>query len=119
MSYVCFFRNSFFTIHREAEKEQKMIEENRQTKRLCSPEKIVTVTGLELCTEVSYPDLSLRSTSPYFPLTGPVSGGLYLYNRDTHTKYMLTAKSLNVSDILFLLTFTRRQNFSFVKMESI
>lgn len=79
------------------EREQKMTEDNRQSLAYCSPEKIVTITGLELCAEVSYPNTSKKSDAPYFPITGPVSAGIYLYNRDTHVKYRMEAKSMHVS----------------------
>ncbi|XP_045158693.2 uncharacterized protein LOC123524511 [Mercenaria mercenaria] len=88
-------KSSFFTVHRDIEREQKMITENRQSLSYCSPEKVVTVTGLELCAEVEYPNASMKADAPYFPMTGPVSAGVYLYNRDTHVKYRMEAKSIH------------------------
>ena len=91
------YRSSFFTLHNHQEKEQKMITENQQRSALCSSSKLVTVTGLELCGEITYPNASLKSDAPYFPLTGPVTAGVFLYNRDTHRKYKMVARSLHVS----------------------
>ena len=91
------FRSSFFTIHNNLEKEQKMVTENQQTKRLCSSDKLVTITGLELCGELQYPNASMKSDAPYFPMTGPVTAGVYLYNRDTHRKYKMETRFLHVS----------------------
>jgi hypothetical protein len=83
-----------------------MVEDNRQTLSYCSSQKVVTYTGLELCAEIEYPNASNKADAPYFPLTGPVSAGVYLYNRDTHVKYILEAKSIHVSDILLFLEFS-------------
>ena len=73
-----------------------MVTENQQTKNLCSSDRLVTITGLELCAELTYPNASLKSDAPYFPLTGPVTAGIFLYNRDTHKKYKMEARSLHV-----------------------
>lgn len=79
------------------EKEQRMIEENRQTVKACSSDKLVTLIGVQMCTEASYPNASRKIDSPYFPLTGPVSAGVYIYKRDTHSKYHFSVKSVHVS----------------------
>ena len=99
-----------------------MIEENRQTFSKCSSEKVVTITGLELCAEVEYPNASLKADAPYFPLTGPVSAGVYLYNRDTHVKYILEAKSIHVCNIrmriyVFNNIFVKCRTFYYINVE--
>ncbi|KAH3731003.1 hypothetical protein DPMN_057007 [Dreissena polymorpha] len=74
-----------------------MITDNKQTKAYCSPDKLSKVLGLELCAEVSYPNATSKLNAPYFPLTGPVSAGVYVNKRDTHTYYEMSAKSKHVS----------------------
>ncbi|XP_052103665.1 uncharacterized protein LOC127737174 [Mytilus californianus] len=85
-------KTSFFTVHRDETREQKMITQNRQTKKLCTGDKLSHVTGLELCGEISYPNASLKADSPYFPLTGPLTAGVTLYKRDSHTSYKMEYK---------------------------
>ncbi|KAL4235950.1 hypothetical protein ACF0H5_004338 [Mactra antiquata] len=87
-------RSSFFTVHRDTEKEQKMPSIKRKFVDYCSPSKLVTITGLELCAAVDYP-VAEKADSPYFPLTGPANAGIYLYKRDIHTKYTMAAKSMH------------------------
>ncbi|XP_071162849.1 uncharacterized protein [Mytilus edulis] len=85
-------KTAFFTVHRESEREQKMITANRQTKKVCSGDKLAKITGLELCAELQYPNASLIADAPYFPMTGPVSAGLTLLKRDTHASYNMEYK---------------------------
>ncbi|VDI44373.1 Hypothetical predicted protein [Mytilus galloprovincialis] len=85
-------KTSFFTVHRDETREQKMITQNRQTKKLCTGDDLSHVTGLELCGEISYPNASLKADSPYFPLTGPLTAGVTLYKRDSHTSYKMEYK---------------------------
>ncbi|XP_076095776.1 uncharacterized protein LOC143066849 [Mytilus galloprovincialis] len=85
-------KTSFFTVHRDETREQKMITQNRQTKKLCTGDDLSHVTGLELCGEISYPNASLKADSPYFPLTGPLAAGVTLYKRDSHTSYKMEYK---------------------------
>ncbi|CAG2186504.1 unnamed protein product [Mytilus edulis] len=85
-------KTAFFTVQRESESEQKMITANRQTKKVCSGDKLAKITGLELCVEVHYPNASLKADAPYFPMTGPVSAGVTLLKRDTHESYNMEYK---------------------------
>ncbi|XP_063427202.1 apolipophorins-like [Mytilus trossulus] len=85
-------KTAFFTVHRESEREQKMITANRQTKKVCSGDKLAKIIGLELCAELQYPNASLVADAPYFPMTGPVSAGLTLLKRDTHESYNMEYK---------------------------
>ncbi|XP_052103584.1 uncharacterized protein LOC127737090 [Mytilus californianus] len=85
-------KTAFFTVHREVEREQKMITANRQTKKMCSGNKLAKITGLELCAELQYPNASLIADAPYFPMTGPVSAGITLLKRDTHESYNMEYK---------------------------
>ncbi|XP_052775371.1 uncharacterized protein LOC128213563 isoform X2 [Mya arenaria] len=86
-------QSSFFTIHRNGERKQNMITDNRRSKNLCTPDQVTTVMGVSLCLEVAYPNATLMSDAPHFPLTGPVSAGVYLYKDDSHTSYKFAAKS--------------------------
>ena len=94
-----YIRTAFFTVHRDVDKEQKMITTNRQTKRLCSGADLSKIVGLELCGELEFPNASMEENAPYFPLTGPVNMGLTLYKRDAHTGYRFQAKSIHVSKV--------------------
>ncbi|XP_063426893.1 apolipophorins-like [Mytilus trossulus] len=99
-------KTSFFTVHRDETREQKMVTQNRQTKKLCTGDDIAHVTGLELCGEISYPNASLKADSPYFPLTGPLTAGVTLYKRDSHTGYKMEykfgkTKSLVIANVGF------------------
>ena len=94
---VFFDRSSFFTVHRDLEREQNMITENRQEHRSCSGDKIARITGLEICGELQYPNASLVANAPYFPLTGPVKAGITLLKRDSLSGYKFEARSIHVS----------------------
>jgi hypothetical protein len=79
-----------------------MITENRQTYNACTGNKLAKITGIELCSELSYPNASLVENAPYFPLTGPIKAGLSLYKRDKEMKgYKIEARSTHVSVIFF------------------
>lgn len=84
-------------VHNEEEREQKMITDNRQVQKLCSGANIARITGMELCAEMQFPNASMKSDSPYFPFTGPVSAEISLNKRDTHTGYKLESKLISVS----------------------
>ena len=84
-------------MHRDTEKEQKMITDNRQTKEICSGKKLATITGLEMCGTLQFPNASLKADAPYFPLTGPVSMEIALFKRDSHKSYKLESNIINVS----------------------
>lgn len=99
-SYLDFcirFRSSFFTVHRDIEREQQMITDNKKSSKSCTGSKLAKITGIELCGELSYPNASLVENAPYFPLTGPVGASVILYKRDTLTGYKLEARSTHVS----------------------
>ena len=100
-SFIC--RTSFFSVHRDETREQNMITQNRQTKKLCTGDKISHVIGMELCAEISYPNASLKTDAPYFPLTGPISGGVTLYKRDSHTSYKMEYKFVKVIVLIPLI----------------
>lgn len=102
---ISFCRTSFFTVHRDETREQKMITQNRQTKKLCTGDDLSHVTGLELCGEISYPNASLKADSPYFPLTGPLTAGVTLYKRDSHTSYKMEYKFGKVITFFFTAYF--------------
>lgn len=90
------FRSSFFTVHNNVEREQRMVTDNKQSKVYCSPDTLTKVIGLQVCAELSYPNATSKVNAPFFPLTGPASAGVYLYKRDTHTYYEMSAKSKHV-----------------------
>ncbi|XP_060558872.1 apolipophorins-like isoform X2 [Ruditapes philippinarum] len=84
--------SSIYIVRTDSELEQTKIGKHKRNLSYCY--KQMTVAGLELCAEVEYPLHSVTSTTPYFPLTGPFGAGVYLYNRDTHVKYIIVAKSV-------------------------
>ncbi|XP_067678851.1 uncharacterized protein [Haliotis asinina] len=94
-------KSSFFIVHDKVEKEQRMIQENRKTRRVCSGDRLAKFTGVELCGEISFPNASMINDSPYFPFTGPVSFGLTLSKKDTHSGYKMVVKSIATRDKLF------------------
>ncbi|XP_056021701.1 uncharacterized protein LOC130054813 [Ostrea edulis] len=85
-------KTAFFTVHRDAEKEQKMITKNRQTHKTCTGSRLSKVTGLKLCGEIQFPNASLDANAPYFPLTGPVNIDLSLLKADSHKSYNIEAR---------------------------
>ena len=90
-------RSKFFILHNNMEQEQDMITENRQEFKVCSGSDLATVAGIELCGELSFPNASQVSDSPYFPMTGPSSASLTLYKKDSHNGYKIFAKRVEVS----------------------
>lgn len=80
-----------------------MVTKNRQTKKICTGDTLAQVSGLEMCGEISYPNASMKSDAPYFPLTGPVRAGITLYKRDSHNSYKMEYKFAKV--ITFTTTF--------------
>ncbi|XP_048255783.1 apolipophorins-like [Haliotis rufescens] len=94
-------KSSFFIVHDKVEKEQKMVQENRKTRRLCSGDRLAKFTGVELCGDISFPNASMITDSPYFPFTGPVSFGLTLSKKDTHSGYKMVVKSISTRDKVF------------------
>ncbi|KAL3871442.1 hypothetical protein ACJMK2_039441 [Sinanodonta woodiana] len=95
-------KTAFFTVHRDVEKEQKMIVNNRQIKRLCSGADLSKIVGLEICGELEFPNATMEANAPYFPLTGPVNMGLTLYKSDAHTGYRFQAKSIHTGNVNLL-----------------
>ncbi|GFS10552.1 microsomal triglyceride transfer protein large subunit [Elysia marginata] len=85
-------RSKFFILHNNVEQEQKMITENRKEFELCTCAKTAEITGAVLCGQISFPNASMQSEGPYFPLTGPSSASLVLRKTDTHSGYKLLAK---------------------------
>ncbi|KAK3089687.1 hypothetical protein FSP39_005602 [Pinctada imbricata] len=94
-SEILSVQSSFFTIHKDQERKQKMIA-NKEIKRdFCSGYTMGRVTGLELCGKLSYVNASELPNAPYFPLTGPVNLVLEVEKRDTHTGYRFQLKKIN------------------------
>ncbi|XP_052255844.1 uncharacterized protein LOC127861416 isoform X2 [Dreissena polymorpha] len=88
--------SEFYTIHHDAERAQKMVTDNRQRLISCSGSKLAQITGLEICSELEYPNASLTDAAPYFPFTGPVTAAVTLFKRDLKmTGYKLEAKNLH------------------------
>ncbi|XP_012938169.2 apolipophorins-like [Aplysia californica] len=84
--------SKFFIIHNDVEKEQAMMADNRQEYKVCSGGQLATIFGMEMCGELSFPNASMATTGPYFPLTGPTSGSLTLYKKDSHKSYKIFVK---------------------------
>lgn len=49
------------------------------------------VTGLQLCSTLSYPDLYPQKGAPWFPFNGPVSASVILNKRDTYDRISFEA----------------------------
>ncbi|XP_062611985.1 uncharacterized protein LOC134273791, partial [Saccostrea cucullata] len=99
-------KTAFFTLHRDVEKEQKMITKNRQTLKTCSGLNLAKITGLRLCGEMQFPNASLEANAPYFPLTGPMNMDLSLVKEDSHKSYNVEARfSKTKKDIYIRMAF--------------
>ncbi|XP_070194611.1 uncharacterized protein [Littorina saxatilis] len=85
-------RTKFFILHNKAESEQKMITGNRKEFEICTGSIGSKISGLELCGQLQFPNASMLSAGPYFPLTGPSSVSLVLHKRDSHSGYKVLAK---------------------------
>ncbi|KAK3093078.1 hypothetical protein FSP39_010780 [Pinctada imbricata] len=88
-------KSSFYTVHRDEEREQNMITENRKSHQLCTGSKLAIMTGLELCGVMEFPNASMKADAPYFPLTGPVSAEVAMFKRDTHKSYKIQSNLIN------------------------
>ncbi|XP_067679783.1 uncharacterized protein [Haliotis asinina] len=85
-------KTTFFTLHGDLEREEKLITDNRQDLKLCTGERLAQITGVELCNEFQWANASLTNGAPYFPFTGPFSYSMTLLKRDTHSGYKVLAK---------------------------
>jgi len=84
----------FYTIHRQAEREQKMLSVHPVVKEKCTGEGLSKVLGVELCGHVQYPGQAVTTEAPFYPLTGPSKLNVYLQKTDAHTSYQFEAKML-------------------------
>ncbi|XP_074643894.1 uncharacterized protein LOC141900764 [Tubulanus polymorphus] len=84
----------FFTLHRQAEREQKMLSANPVVKEKCTGAGLSKVLGVELCGHVQYPGQALTTETPFYPLTGPSKLSIGLQKTDAHTSYQFEAKML-------------------------
>jgi hypothetical protein len=91
---IALFRNKFFVLWREDEREQQMLNTgDRSSHAGCIGGKFTTVMGLELCGELSYPwDPRRTDDVPFFPFNGPVAGKVFLNKRDTYSGFHFEAK---------------------------
>ena len=69
-----------------------MLSAKRIEKSACTSTKFATVTGLELCGEVSLPWTDDRDNVPWFALWGPASANVILNNKDAHDNYVMEVK---------------------------
>lgn len=99
------YRTAFFTVHRDVEKEQNMITKNRQIHKTCTGSHLARITGLKLCGEIQFPNASLETSAPYFPLTGPISLDVSLMKEDSHKSYNVEARFSKVINFVFCLLF--------------
>ncbi|KAG1669608.1 Apolipophorin [Nymphon striatum] len=92
-------QTSMFLIHQDVEYPQKGIEEERTEMNKCTGDLISTITGMELCGELQFPNASLKYDSPYFPMTGPTKFSIYLKKTDLKMKsYKFDATYENTED---------------------
>ncbi len=85
------FQSKFFISHRNADREQRMIVADRTELNKCTGNYFERVTGLELCSTLSYPDLYPQQGAPWFPLNGPVSASVILTKKDSYDKISFEA----------------------------
>ncbi|XP_074640348.1 uncharacterized protein LOC141898387 isoform X2 [Tubulanus polymorphus] len=87
--------NKFFIVHRETEREQKMLATEPIKKRTCTPAYMTKLAGVEVCSQMTYPNYESGSLEPIqYPLAGPFKLGVVLNKRDTHSSYEFEAKLL-------------------------
>ena len=87
-----YFRTQFFIVHRNEEREQQMLTDNRKEVSKCMGGKTLEkLLGLRLCADVSYPSTS-KADAPHFPLTGPISASIALHKVDNHKSYDFEAR---------------------------
>lgn len=75
--------------------EQDLITEGHVEKELCTGEHLSTITGLQLCGTLSYPNATMQESAPFYPLTGPLTAAITLDKTDDFTAYMFEASFLN------------------------
>ena len=109
------FQSKFFISHRNVDREQRMILEDRLNINKCTGATFEKVTGLELCGTLSYPDLYPRQGAPWFPLNGPVSAAIILNKKDTYDRISFEAtlmqEKVNIAETF--LTFFVLKHFTF------
>lgn len=96
------YRTAFFTVHHDVEKTQNM-NRNRQTHKACIGSHIARIIGLKLCGEIQFPNLSLETSGPYFPLTGPIILDISLINEDVKESYNIEVQFSKVIKFVFHL----------------
>lgn len=69
-----------------------MITKNRQIHKKCTGSHLARIIGLKLCGEIQFPNASLETSAPYFPLTGPISLDVSLMKEDSHKSYNVEAR---------------------------
>lgn len=99
--FIKIYRTAFFTVHRDVEKEQNMITKNRKIHKTCTGSHLARITGLKLCGEIQFPNASLETSAPYFPLTGPISLDVSLMKEDSHKSYNVEARLSKVLNFLY------------------
>jgi len=84
-------KTQFFIMHREEEREQKMLTDDIKTVEKCSGKSLEKVLGVKLCGALSYPVTS-KADAPMFPFTGPIDGAIELTKVDDHQSYEFEAR---------------------------
>jgi hypothetical protein len=82
----------FFVTHRDTDREQDMITDNRLTKSRCTGAWGAKIIGMELCGEVAFPRAFHVVDAPWFPFSGPASAKVTLYKRDTYRGFHFETK---------------------------
>lgn len=78
-----------------------MITKNRKIHKTCTGSHLARITGLKLCGEIKFPNASLETSAPYFPLTGPISLDVSLMKEDSHKSYNVEARLSKVLNFLY------------------
>ena len=103
-----------------------MITKNRRIHKTCTGSHLARITGLKLCGEIQFPNASLETSAPYFPLTGPISLDVSLMKEDSHKSYNVEARLSKVLNflyfdfclcfvVLFFFCFFFFNNFRYIK----
>lgn len=79
-----------------------MITKNRQIHKTCTGSHLARITGLKLCGEIQFPNASLETSAPYFPLTGPISLDVSLMKEDSHKSYNVEARFSKVINFVWV-----------------
>nr|CAD7460027.1 unnamed protein product [Timema tahoe] len=74
--------------------ELRGVVEDKERHKACTPQILSTLTGMQLCGELSYRNASRFPDSPYFPLTGPFILSVFADKTDVFDSYELNYRGV-------------------------